>query len=58
MQPKLVQVLRDEYDVAIAGGQGKLKGEIIRIAHLGWVTDKDIEAVLQALAKALPRSLA
>ena len=55
---KLVQVLRDEYDVAIAGGQGKLKGEIIRIAHLGWVTDKDIEAVLQALAKALPRSLA
>ena len=55
---KLVQVLRDEYGVTIAGGQGKLKGEIIRVAHLGWVTDKDIEAVLQALAKALPRSLA
>jgi aspartate aminotransferase-like enzyme len=52
---KLIQVLRDEYDVVIAGGQGKLSGRIFRIGHLGWVTEDDVKSVLDALAKALPQ---
>jgi len=53
---KLLQVLRDEYDVVIAGGQRKLSGKIFRIAHLGLVGENDIEVVLQALAGALPKA--
>ncbi len=53
---KLRQVLRDEYQVVIAGGQGKLKGKVFRIGHLGWVSEQDIKEVLQALDKALPKA--
>jgi aspartate aminotransferase-like enzyme len=54
--PKLIQVLRDEHNVVIAGGQRKLSGKIFRIGHLGWVTEGDIKSVLDSLAKALPKS--
>ena len=53
--PKLIQVLRDEHDVVIAGGQRKLSGKIFRIGHLGWVGERDIELVLEALSKTLPQ---
>jgi len=53
---KLLQVLREEYDVVIAGGQRKLSGKIFRIAHLGLVDENDIKVVLQALAEALPKA--
>jgi len=54
--PKLIQVLREEHDVVIAGGQRKLAGKIFRIGHLGAVDDDDIKSVLEALSKALPRA--
>jgi len=53
---KLRQILRDEYDVVLAGGQRKLSGKIFRIGHLGWVSQDDIKVVLQALKRALPRA--
>ena len=53
--PKLIQLLRDEYDVVIAGGQRKLAGKIFRIGHLGWVNENDAKIVLEALTEALPR---
>ena len=53
---KLIQILQDEYDVIIAGGQKKLKGKVFRIAHLGLVKESDIRIVLEALAKALPKA--
>jgi aspartate aminotransferase-like enzyme len=52
--PKLIQLLREEHDVVIAGGQRKLAGKIFRIGHLGSVEDDDIKLVLEALNKALP----
>ena len=52
--PKLIQVLREEHDVVIAGGQRKLAGKIFRIGHLGSVYEDDINSVLKALKKALP----
>jgi aspartate aminotransferase-like enzyme len=54
--PKLIQVLRSEYDIVIAGGQRKLSGKIFRIGHLGWVCEDDAKCVLDALAEALPKS--
>jgi aspartate aminotransferase-like enzyme len=54
--PKLQQILRDEYQVVLAGGQGDLAGKIFRIGHLGWVTEKDIHEVIRAIEKALPRA--
>ena len=50
---KLLQVLREQYDVILAGGQRKLAGRIFRIGHLGLVCEKDMQSVLAALDKAL-----
>ncbi len=54
--PKLIQMLREEHDVIIAGGQQKLSGKIFRIGHLGLVYERDIKSVLEALNKALPKA--
>lgn len=51
----LVKILRDEYGVTIAGGQGKLKGKIIRIAHMGWIGAQEILVGIAYLEKALQR---
>ena len=53
---KLLQILRDEHDVVLAGGQASLAGRIFRIGHLGWVTEDDIKEVLETLAEVLPQA--
>ena len=50
---KLLEVMSQRYKVRISGGQGKLEGRIIRIGHLGYIQDKDILIVLQALEGSL-----
>jgi aspartate aminotransferase-like enzyme len=47
------KLLREGYGVVIAGGQGKLDGQIIRIGHLGAVTEGDVVQVLWAVEQAL-----
>ena len=49
----LVDTLRLEYDVVVAGGLGQLEGKIIRIGHLGAVSESDIVHCLEALGKTL-----
>jgi aspartate aminotransferase-like enzyme len=39
---KIVKLLREKYGVSIAGGQGDLKGKIIRFAHMGYIGKADI----------------
>jgi len=39
---ELVKTMRDKYGVAIAGGQGKLKGKICRIATMGFMNRFDV----------------
>ncbi|MCH7699743.1 MAG: alanine--glyoxylate aminotransferase family protein [Chloroflexi bacterium] len=51
----LYQMLQDDYDTLIEGGQGPLAGKIFRIGHLGWVSDKDIDLTIDVLRQALPR---
>ena len=41
--------LREEHGIVLAGGQGVLKGRIIRVGHMGYVTEADVEAVLTAM---------
>jgi len=53
---KLRKILNEEHQVVLAGGQQKLDGKIFRIGHLGWVNEKDIEAVISALKVALPQA--
>ena len=48
--PKL---MRDRYGVTVAGGQGHLKGRIVRIAHCGYYGGFDIVVALTALEMTL-----
>jgi len=34
--------MRDDYGVTIAGRQAHLKGGIIRIGHMGYVSEEDL----------------
>ncbi len=53
---KMLQILREEHQVILAGGQQQLAGKIFRIGHLGWVTEDDIGAVISALKVVLPQA--
>ncbi|MCA1644747.1 MAG: alanine--glyoxylate aminotransferase family protein [Chloroflexi bacterium] len=45
----LLQNLEQRHGVILAGGQGRLEGQIVRIGHMGWVDQDDLAAVLHAL---------
>ena len=47
------KLLRTRYGVVIAGGQGKMTGKMVRVGHLGAVTDGDVVQVLWAMERAL-----
>jgi len=47
------KLLRTKYGVVIAGGQGKMTGKMLRVGHLGAVTDGDVVQVLWAMERAL-----
>ncbi len=38
----LRKAAREEYDLIIGGGQGPMRGKIIRVGHLGWVKEQEI----------------
>ena len=50
-----ISMMRTDQDVVLAGGQGKLSDDIFRIGHLGHVTKDDINGVMAALRKVLPK---
>jgi len=50
---KVPKLMRDRYGVTAAGGQGQLKGRIVRIAHCGYYGAFDIVIALTALESAL-----
>ena len=41
--------LEKQYGIKLAGGQGKLKGKIVRIAHLGYFDELDVITVLSSI---------
>jgi aspartate aminotransferase-like enzyme len=46
---KLVDWLRDEHGVSVAGGQDHMKGKIVRLAHMGYMDHFDLIIGLTAL---------
>ncbi len=52
---KLVKVMRDEYGVTIAGGQGEMKGKLFRIAHMGYISEFDIILGIACLEKVMKK---
>lgn len=49
----LIRILRESYDTVIAGGQGRLEGQIARVGHMGFVTVPDLVAFVSALESTL-----
>jgi len=44
--------MKEKHGVLITGGQGPLKGKIIRIGHMGYVTEEMLTKTLEALKDA------
>src|SRR5437773_11704630 len=49
----LIRILRDDCGSVIAGGQGRIEGQIARVGHMGFVTLQDMVAFFSALEPAL-----
>ncbi len=47
------KLLRTRYGLVIGGGQGKMTGKLLRVGHLGAVSDGDMVQVLWAMERAL-----
>lgn len=52
---KIAKILKTEFRSEVAGGQGKLKGQIFRVAHLGYYDVTDILGFIGTLEIALHR---
>jgi len=52
----VLRILREQHGIVLAGGQGKLDGQIWRIGHMGWVEERDIAPVIAALREVLHSS--
>ncbi|MEK7727053.1 MAG: alanine--glyoxylate aminotransferase family protein, partial [candidate division KSB1 bacterium] len=46
---ELVKILREQHGLIVAGGQGQLKGKIMRVTHMGDYDHLDMIAMLAAL---------
>lgn len=44
--------IKKNYGVILSGGKGEAEGKIVRVAHMGWVTKKDIDEVVAAMVHA------
>ncbi|MEX1193731.1 MAG: alanine--glyoxylate aminotransferase family protein [Dehalococcoidia bacterium] len=51
----LRNMMEDEHDTVLAGGQAKLSGKIFRIGHLGLVDEDDIRETMDGLAQTLEK---
>lgn len=49
----LLREARERHNTVFSGGQRALEGKIIRIGHLGWVTEEDIDRAVAALGASL-----
>jgi aspartate aminotransferase-like enzyme len=49
----IVLAMRDRSGVTVVGGQGELKGKIVRIGHIGYIDVHDVATALTALELAL-----
>ena len=50
---KLIKIMRDDKGCSMAPGQGQLKGKIVRIAHMGPITQQELKEGLGVLEETL-----
>ncbi len=50
---KLRDHLEKEHNITLMGGQDQLKGKILRIGHLGYITNADMQGLFEAVYKSL-----
>ena len=50
----IVKQLRDNFEAVVSNGQGEMKGQLFRIAHLGYFDYLDTIGILGALEQVLP----
>ncbi|MFN2463506.1 MAG: alanine--glyoxylate aminotransferase family protein [Candidatus Dormibacteria bacterium] len=53
LNKQLISTLRDKYMLELAGGQGKLAGQIFRIGHLGDISEDDGRQIVSRLEQGL-----
>jgi aspartate aminotransferase-like enzyme len=53
---KIIREFRESFDAVVANGQGEMKGQIFRIAHIGYYDYLDTIGVLGALEHVLARA--
>lgn len=53
---ELVKRVRERFGIRVSGGQNPFKGKIVRIAHMGYVSERDIIMTLSAVEMALIES--
>jgi aspartate aminotransferase-like enzyme len=51
---RFMKTLEEKYGIVAAGGQGRWKGKIFRISHMGYCDEADMVGVTAALERALP----
>ena len=50
---KFRKIIKNNFDILLAGGQDHMKGKIFRVGHLGYVNDRDIITVISAICNRL-----
>jgi aspartate aminotransferase-like enzyme len=53
IDPKGFSAALRERGLVVAGGQGRLKGKVIRLGHLGWVTPADVADAVAVIGDVL-----
>ncbi|MEL6553473.1 MAG: alanine--glyoxylate aminotransferase family protein [Cyanobacteria bacterium J06621_11] len=50
---KIRSVMKNKFNIALAGGQDHMKGKMFRMGHLGFVSDRDVLCAVSALEATL-----
>jgi aspartate aminotransferase-like enzyme len=50
---RVTDAMLQEHNILITGGQGKLRGKLLRIGHMGTVNDEQVRCTLDALGSVL-----
>ena len=51
----LSREVENDHGVVLAGGQGSLEGKIVRIGHLGYVSEQEVVESVDAIGQVLPK---
>ena len=54
----IVRQMETDHGIVVAGGQGSMADTIVRIGHMGWCDEEDIDIALAALAQVIAPEVA